>query len=78
MPFYKFKKSDIALFLGKEVKITLFRRGKYLLYEGTLTELSHSEVCLVNKKGVPIWIDKPRLSKDSVKEVIEFEYKKQN
>jgi len=59
---------DLLSFVGEEVEITIYRKGKYHNYAGRLTILSGNFVCLeVNNRRK--WIPKPKYFHDTIKKI---------
>ena len=59
---------DIYKYIGKNIKIKLYRRGKTHEHTGILVDINKSEICLLNNQGRHIWIPRPMRFRDEIKE----------
>lgn len=53
--------------LGKNVEISLLRRGIHHIYRGKFVTKSKSEVCILCESGKRLWIRRPQYPCDGVK-----------
>jgi len=61
---------DLTKYIGKFVKVRLYRKRSFREFYGRLAYVKYSEICLV-KNGVPKWVRRPSRYRDSIKEVAE-------
>ena len=63
-------KQDLRVFIGKNVEVRLFRKFKYHVYHGRLTDVRWREICLerFNDRGrlYDLWVSRPRYCRDRI------------
>ena len=59
---------DLTQYVGKYVRVVIYRKHKYRVHYGRLTDIGSTEICLADN-GRSRWIRKPYRYKDSISEV---------